>query len=74
MTIQYVNDDECLKIMLKIKMLSLLIIMSLQVIIDNALCILKRSVKQKNQKLTVIKKLSTMLQCFKLMKINVKAF
>ena len=48
MIIQHINDNKCLKITLKIKMSSLLMIMSLQVIIDNALHILKRLVKQRN--------------------------
>ena len=74
MTIQHVSSDKCLKIVLKTRMLSWLIIMNLQVIIDNAFHILKKLIKQKNQRLMMIKKLSTMLQCFKLMKVNVKAF
>ena len=45
MTIQHINDDKCLKIMLKIKMLNSLMIINLQVIIDNAFYILKKSVK-----------------------------
>ena len=45
MIIQHVNNDECLKIMLKIKILNSLMIINLQVIINNAFCILKKSVK-----------------------------
>ena len=72
--IWYINDNECLKIALKVRMLSLLMIMSLWVITDNTLCILKRLTKQKNWKLMMMKKLNTVLQCFKLMKINIKTF
>ena len=49
-------------------------IMNLQVITDNVLHILKKSVKQKNQRLTVTEKLNTMLQCFKSAEINVETF
>ena len=45
MTIQCVNDDKCLKITLKIKISSLLMIMNLQIIINNALHILKKLIK-----------------------------
>ena len=69
-----VNDNECLKIILKVKMPNLLMIMNLWIIIDNAFCILKRLVKWRNQRLTMAEKLSTVLWCFKLMKINVKTF
>ena len=72
--IQCVNNDECLKIVSKVRMSSSLMIMSLWIIINNALCTLKKLVKWRNWKLTVMKKLSTVLQCFKLIKINVKAF
>ena len=43
--IQCVNDDECMKIILKIKVLSLLLIMNLQVIINSALCIMRELTK-----------------------------
>ena len=74
MAIQCINDDECLKVMLKVKMSSSLMIMSLQVIINNAFHILKKLIKQRNQRLIMTEKLSMMLQCFKLIKINVKTF
>ena len=45
MAIQHINDDEYLKIVLKVKMSSLLMIMNLQVIINNAFCILKELIK-----------------------------
>ena len=63
-----------LKIALRIRMSSLLMIMSLQIITDNAFCTLKELVKWRNQRLMMAEKLSTMLQCFKLTEINVKTF
>ena len=48
MAIQHISDDECLKITLKVRMLSLLMIMNLQIITNNALHILKESVKQRD--------------------------
>ena len=48
MIIQHIDNDECLKITLKIKMLSLLMIMSLWIITDNAFHILKESAKQRD--------------------------
>ena len=55
-------------------MLSSLMIMNLWIIINNTLCILKELVKQRNQRLTMIKKSNIMLQCFESVKINVKTF
>ena len=45
MEIQCVNDDECVKVMLKVKVSSLLLIMSLQVTTDSALCIMRELTK-----------------------------
>ena len=61
MKIQHVNDNECMKVTLKIKVLSLLLIMNLQVIINNALCIMRKLAKQRNQRFTMTEKLNTML-------------
>ena len=74
MAIWHVNGNECLKVTSEVKMLSSLMIMSLQVITNNVLHILKESIKQRDQRLMMIEKSSTVLQCFKSAEINVRAF
>ena len=74
MIIQHISGGECLKIVSEVRMSSSLMVMSLQVITDNALCILKELVKQRDQRLTVAEKLSTVLQCFKSAEVNVETF
>ena len=64
-TIQHINNDECLKIVLKIKMSSSLMIINLWIIIDNALYTLKELIKWRDWRLMMVKKLSMMLWCFK---------
>ena len=74
MAIQHISGDECSKVMSGIRMPSSLMVMSLQVITDNALCILKGPAKWRNQRLTVAEKLSMVLQCFEPVEVNVGAF
>ena len=63
-----------MKVMLKVKVSSLLIIISLQVITDSALCIVRELIKQRNQRFIMMKKLNVILQCFNLIKVNIKVF
>ena len=72
--IWHIDGDECSKVMSGVRMPSLLMVMNLQVITGNALCILKGPAKQRDWRLMVAEKPSTVLQCFKPAGVNVETF